>query len=60
MKTLLYRRPSGQSMVEYLVVCGALMLALGVGMGPNSALLELVTAFQTAYQNYSYSLSLPE
>jgi hypothetical protein len=47
-------------MVEYLVVCAALVLALGVGMGPDSGLLELITAFQSAYQNYSYALSLPE
>ncbi|EGF30930.1 hypothetical protein IMCC9480_612 [Oxalobacteraceae bacterium IMCC9480] len=60
MKTLFVRRPSGQSMVEYLVVCGALVLALGIGMGPDSSLLKLMEAFRTAYQNYSYSLSLPE
>jgi hypothetical protein len=60
MKNRMLRRPSGQSMVEYLVVCAALMLALGLGMGPDGGLLQLVTAFQNAYQNYSYSLSLPE
>ncbi|MDY7574987.1 hypothetical protein [Actimicrobium sp. CCI2.3] len=55
------RRPSGQSMVEYLLVCAALMLALGVSMiGPDSGLLDLITGFQSAYQNYSYSISLPE
>jgi len=60
MKNRLQRRPSGQSMVEYLVVCAALMLALGIGMGPDSSLLKLIAAFQSAYQNYSYSISLPE
>ncbi len=60
MKNRTTRRSSGQSMVEYLLVCAALMLALGIGMGPNSGLLELITAFQNAYQNYSYSISLSE
>lgn len=51
---------SGQSMVEYLVICVALALALGIGMtDKNSVLWQLLHAFQTAYQNFSYALSLP-
>jgi hypothetical protein len=60
MKNRLQRRPSGQSMVEYLLVCAALMLALGFSMGPDSSLLKLLGAFQNAYQNYSYSISLSQ
>ncbi len=60
MKSRMLRRSSGQAMVEYLLVCAALMLALGISMGPDSSLLTLIEAFQSAYQNYSYSLSLPE
>lgn len=50
----------GQSSMEYLVVCGALALALGIGMSNDqSALWQLLDAFRTAYQNFSYSISLP-
>ena len=53
-------RQWGQSSVEYVVVCAALAFALGVGMvDQNSVLWELVEAFKTAYQNISYSMSLP-
>lgn len=50
----------GQSSVEYVVVCAALAIALGVGMSTeDSVLLTLVKAFRNAYQKISYSLSLP-
>lgn len=50
----------GQSSVEYVVVCAALAFALGVGMTDhNSVLWELIDAFNTAYQKFSYSMSLP-
>lgn len=50
----------GQSSIEYVVVCAALAFALGVGMvDDRSVLRELIGAFNTAYQKFSYSLSLP-
>ncbi|MEN6587875.1 MAG: hypothetical protein ABFE02_17685 [Sulfuricella sp.] len=53
-------RQCGQSSVEYVVVCAALAFALGVGMTDhNSVLWELIDAFNTAYQKFSYSMSLP-
>ena len=51
---------AGQSMTEYVVVCAALALALGIGMiDHNSVLWQLIEAFKTAYQKYSFALSLP-
>lgn len=50
----------GQSSMEFTVVCAALALALGLGMsGPHSVLHQLLGAFKTAYQNFSYAISLP-
>jgi Flp pilus assembly pilin Flp len=50
----------GQSSVEYVVICAALALALGVGMVDDSSVLkQLLDAFNTAYQKISYFLSLP-
>ena len=50
----------GQSMVEYLIICAALALALGIGMtDKNSVLWQLLNAFQIAYQKFSFALSLP-
>lgn len=50
----------GQSSMEYIVVCGALALALGLGMANDQSVLwQLLEAFRTAYQNFSYSISLP-
>lgn len=54
------RRPRGQSSVEYLVVCVALALVLGLGMRDGSVLRELVDAFGEAFANFSFALSLPE
>ena len=51
---------TGQASVEYAVVCAALAFALGVGMlDQNSVLWQLLDAFRTAYQNFSYAISLP-
>ena len=51
---------SGQSSMEYVVVCAALAFALGVGMWNDASVLrELLAAFTTAYQKISFSLSLP-
>lgn len=50
----------GQSSLEYVVVCAAIALALGVGMhNDQSVLKELLEAFRTAYQKMSFALSLP-
>lgn len=51
---------SGQSSMEYVVVCAALAFALGIGMWNDASVLrELLAAFRTAYQKISFSLSLP-
>lgn len=53
-------RQYGQSSIEYVVVCAALAFALGVGMSNhNSVLWELIDALKTAYQNFSYAISIP-
>ena len=50
----------GQSMIEYVILCAVLAFFLGINMiDNNSVLFQLVTAFQTAYQNFSYAISLP-
>jgi hypothetical protein len=50
----------GQSSLEYVVVCGALALALGLGMsGQRSVLWQLVQAFATAFRKFSFAISLP-
>ncbi len=56
-----HRRPQlGQSSMEYVVVCAALAIALGIVMsGPQSVLQQLLDAFKSAYQNFSYAISLP-
>ncbi|MBI4998207.1 MAG: hypothetical protein HZC22_15215 [Rhodocyclales bacterium] len=50
----------GQSMTEYVVICAALALALGIGMvDDNSILWQLIKNFQLGYQRFSFALSLP-
>jgi Flp pilus assembly pilin Flp len=52
-------KQSGQTAMEYVVVCAALAMALGVGMSDEgSVLLQLLQAFRTAYQKISYALSI--
>lgn len=47
-------------MIEYVVVCGALATALGIGMADNTSVLwQLIDAFQKAYASFSYAISLP-
>lgn len=54
------RRAAGQSSVEYLVICAALVAALGVGMGgEGGALTEWLEALRTAYSRMAFALSLP-
>lgn len=53
-------RMRGQSTTEYAVVCAALAFALGVGMVDDTSVLrELLRALQTAYQKFSFAISLP-
>ena len=50
----------GQSMIEYVVVCAAVALVLGIGMiNSDSILWSLIDAFQQSYRKYSYAISLP-
>lgn len=47
-------------MIEYVVVCAVVALALGIGMvDSKSVLWQLINAFQLAYHNFSYAISLP-
>lgn len=51
---------TGQTSMEYVVVCAALAFALGIGMWNDASVLrELLAAFRTAYQRISFPLSLP-
>jgi mevalonate kinase len=53
-------RARGQSSLEYVVVCAALAVALGVGMGSDaSVLVQLLDALREAYQRFAFALSLP-
>ena len=53
-------RYRGQSSMEFVIVCAALTLALGLGLsGDDNVLTLLLNAFKTAYQNFSYAISLP-
>lgn len=50
----------GQSSMEYVVVCAALALALGIGMADdNSVLQQLIAAFRLAYTRIAFAYSLP-
>ena len=54
------RLQRGQSSMEYVVVCSALALALGLSLfDDGSALHELIEALKLAYRKFSFSLSLP-
>lgn len=53
-------RQRGQSMMEYVVVCSVLAVALGIGMADSKSILwQLIQAFQDAYGFFSYAISLP-
>lgn len=50
----------GQSSMEYVVVCAAIALTLGLGMSDDTSVLrQLLEAFRTGYERLSYSLSVP-
>lgn len=61
------RRQNGQAMMEYLVVCAALAFALFYPIRDDPASPDrsrttvqiVLDAFQRAYQNISYAISLP-
>lgn len=48
---------SGQSMVEVLLLL--VVLGLVFVMAPGSPLVQLVSAFETHYQRYTWALSQP-
>jgi hypothetical protein len=51
---------TGQSSIEYVVVCAGLALALGIGMSDtNSVLMQLINAFRLAYTRIAFAYSLP-
>ncbi|MCU0955868.1 MAG: hypothetical protein MUF55_00685 [Hydrogenophaga sp.] len=51
---------SGQSSMEYVVVCAALAVALGIGMSDNTSVLQqLIDAFRLAYTRIAFAFSLP-
>jgi hypothetical protein len=53
-------REHGQSSLEYVVVCAALVFALGISMADDTSVLkQLIEAFKTAYEKISFALSLP-
>lgn len=53
-------RQEGQSMIEYTFASLTLALILGMSLSDNgSVLVELARAFQTAYQRFTYAISLP-
>lgn len=50
----------GQSMIEYVLVCAAVALVLGIGMVNHQSILwQLIDYFQNSYRNFSYAISLP-
>ena len=50
----------GQSSLEYVVVCAALVFALGISMADDTSVLkQLIEGFKTAYEKISFALSLP-
>ena len=60
MKCICKNYARGQASMEYVGVCAALAIALGVAMtNQDSALWQLADAFKTAFRKFSYALSLP-
>jgi len=67
MRPIRAARQRGQSLMEYVVVCAALAVALfvpvpgdtGGGGTPRTAVQILLDGFHAAYDRFSYALSLP-
>jgi hypothetical protein len=52
---------TGQSSVEYLIVCAILVTALGIGLSTeDSALGQWLQAMRQAYAQWTYAISLPQ
>ena len=52
---------SGQSAMEYAVICAAIAAALGLGMADDGSVLrQLVQAFRAGYQRYTHAMSVPD
>lgn len=50
----------GQSSMEYVLLCAALVFVLGIGMvDDQSVLRQLLQAFVLAYQKISFAIALP-
>jgi hypothetical protein len=50
----------GQSSMEYVVVCAAFALILGIGMWSDESVLKmLIEAFKQAFRNIAFVMSLP-
>ncbi len=50
----------GQTSMEFVIVCAALAVALGIGMSGDTSVLKLMLdAFKAAYQDFSHAISLP-
>lgn len=44
--------------MEYTIACVVLVIALGLSMGPDSVLAQLLAALRTLYAGFTYALSL--
>lgn len=53
------RHQQGSVMVEYVVICTILVLALGLSLGEDSVLRQLLEAFRLGYSKIAFSYSLP-
>lgn len=49
----------GATTVEYIVVTGALVLALGVGFGPDSVFAEFIAGMSEGWRRFVYAMSTP-
>lgn len=52
-------RQGGGVMVEYVVISVILVVALGLSLGEDSVLRQLLEAFRLGYSKIAFSYSLP-
>lgn len=52
-------RQRGSVMIEYVVISVVLVLALGLSLGEDSVLRQLLEAFRLGYSKIAFSYSLP-